>query len=246
LGPNGVEAHGGWRHWQEIRKLTAHVSVRGGLLQAKGKGDALADVHIAMDPHRQHVERWPFGAPGQHSVYEPQRTAIVTDAGEIVEARETPRSAFAGQNYASQWDHQQLIYFSGYALWTYLTTPFLFKLPGFRTEEIEPWEEGNEIWRRLKVNFPAHVHSHSSEQTLYFDATGILRRHDYSVDVVGGTKSANYAFRPQPFGGIVYPTQRRVYVTGPDNRPQFERVVLSIDVHRIEMAQGQLWDDHET
>jgi hypothetical protein len=109
-------------------------------------------------------------------------------------------------------------------------------LPGFRVEEVEPWGEDGETWRRLNVTFPANVHGHSTEQTVYFDATGILRRHDYSVDVVGGTKSANYALKPKSFGGIVYPTQRRIYVSGPDNRPLLERIVLSIDIHDIEMA----------
>jgi hypothetical protein len=230
-----VAAHGGWERWQELRKLTAHVSVSGGLLLAKGKADALADAHIAVDPHRQHVERSPFGAPGWHSVYEPERTTIVTDTGEIIETRESPRNAFAGHSYATRWDDQHLIYFSSYAMWTYLTTPFLFKLPGFRAEEVEPWEEGGETWRRLRVTFPANVHSHCTEQTVYFGPDGIVRRHDYSVDVVGGTKSANYASEPKSFGGIVYPTQRRIYVTGPDNRPLLERVVLSIDIQDIEM-----------
>ena len=231
-----VAAHGGWERWQGLKKLTAHVSVQGGMLHAKGKAGALADVHITLDPHRQRVERSPFGAPGRHSVYEPERTAIVTDAGEIVEAREAPRDAFASHGYATPWDNQHLVYFSGYAMWTYLTTPFLFKLPGFRAEEIEPWQEDGETWRRLKVTFPANVHSHCTEQTVYFDAAGILRRHDYSVDVVGGTKSANYALKPQFFGGIVYPTQRRIYVTGADNRPLLERIVLSIEVRDIEIA----------
>ena len=125
---------------------------------------------------------------------------------------------------------------NGYAMWTYLTTPFLFKLPGFRVEEVEPWKEEGETWRRLSVTFPANVHSHCTVQTVYFDAGGILRRHDYSVDVVGGTKSANYALKPRSFGSFVYPTQRRIYAIGPDNRPLLERVVLSIDVHDIEMT----------
>jgi hypothetical protein len=231
-----VAAHGGWERWLELKKLTARVSVDGGLLKAKGKTGAIAGAHFTLDPHRQHVERSPFGAPGRHSVYEPERTAVVTEAGEVVEAREAPRDAFAGQNYATPWDDQHLIYFSGYAMWTYLTTPFLFKLSGFRAEEIEPWEEDGEIWRRLQVTFPADVHSHCTEQTVYFDAAGILRRHDYSVDVVGGTKSANYALEPKSFGGFVYPTQRRIYVTGPDNRPLRERIVLSIDVLDIELT----------
>ena len=31
-----VAAHGGWKRWQELKRLKAHVSVSGGLLQAKG------------------------------------------------------------------------------------------------------------------------------------------------------------------------------------------------------------------
>lgn len=187
-----IAAHGGWGRWQELKKLTAHVSVGGGLLQAKGRASDLADVHITLDPHRQRVGRSPFGRPGLHGVYEPERTAVVTDAGEIVEAREAPRDAFAGHNYATPWDDQHLLYFSGYTMWTYSTIPFLFNLPGFGVEEVEPsWEEDSEIWRRLKVTFPANVHGHCTEQTVYFYATGILRRHDYSVDVVSGTRSAN-------------------------------------------------------
>jgi hypothetical protein len=53
---------------------------------------------------------------------------------------------------------------------------------------------------------------------------------------VGGTKSANYALEPKSFDGTVYPTPRRIYVTGPDNRPLLKRVVLSVDVHDIEMT----------
>lgn len=229
-----VAAHGGSKRWQKLERIKADVSVSGGLLQAKGRGDALTDARLTLDPHRQHVERSPFGAPGRRSVYEPERTLVLTDAGEVVEQREAPREAFAGHGYGTPWDDHHLIYFSGYAMWTYLTTPFLFKLAGFRAEEIEPWQEDGETWRRLKVFFPAQVHSHSTEQTVYFDASGILRRHDYSVDLVGGTKSANYAFNPKSFGGIVYPTERRIYVTGPDNKPLPGRVVLSIQLHDIE------------
>jgi len=133
------------------------------------------------------------------------------------------------------WDAQHLAYFTGYAIWTYLTTPFLFGLPGFIVEEIEPWDEHGEIWRRLKVIFPPDVASHSTEQIFYFDAAGILRRHDYSVEIMGGTSSANYASEPQTFGGLVFPTKRRVYAIGADNRPILERVAVAIDISGIDV-----------
>ena len=78
-----------------------------------------------------------------------------------------------------------------YALWTYLTQPFLYSYPGFETVEIEPWEEDGETWRRLKVIFPGDIASHTREQTSYFGSDGLLRRHDYAVDVLVARQALN-------------------------------------------------------
>jgi hypothetical protein len=231
-----IAAHGGWQRWQQIRKLTAHVSIGAGLWHVKGWPDVFADAHVAIDPHRQHTEFSPFVEEGRHTFFEAGRVAIMTDGGEVIAERESPRQAFAGHSLTTPWDALHLSYFSGYAMWTYLTTPFLFKLPGYLAEESEPWDENGETWRRLKVAFPADIHSHSHQQVFYFDASGLLRRHDYSVDVIGGTSSANYALDHRTFDGIVYPTKRRVYAIGPDNRPLLDRVALTIDIHSIDVA----------
>ena len=231
-----IAAHGGWERWQQVRKLTAHVSIGAGLWHVKGWPDGFADARVAIDPHRQHTEFSPFVEAGRHTLFEADRVAIVSGDGKVIEERGSPRLAFAGHALTTPWDALHLSYFSGYAMWTYLTTPFLFKLAGFQAEEIAPWDENGETWRRLKVGFPAGIHSHSPEQIFYFDAAGLLRRHDYSVDVIGGTASANYALDHRTFGGIVYPTKRRVYAIGPDNRPLLDRVALSIDIHDIDVA----------
>jgi hypothetical protein len=230
-----IAAHGGWERWQQIDRLTAHAAIGGAAWHIKGWPDVYADIHAAVDTRRQHTELSPFLTKGQYAVYEPDRTAIIAD-GAIIEQREAPRTSFAGHAMMTPWDAQQLIYFGGYALWTYLSTPFLFKSAGFQTEEVEPWDEDGEIWRRLKVTFPFDMHSHSTEQTFYFDAYGLLRRHDYSVEVMGGTTSAHYASDHQSFGGLVFPTKRRVYAAGPDNRPMRDQVAVTIDILGIETA----------
>jgi hypothetical protein len=194
------------------------------------------DARVSIDPHAQHTEYSPFPEPGRHSVFDQGQTAIVTDGGDVIEQREHTRKTFEGHTLKTPWDAQHLIYFSGYAIWTYLTTPFLFKLPGFKTQEIEPWTEDGETWRRLKVTFPAHIETHSTEQTFYFDASGILKRHDYSVDIMGGTSSANYATEPKTIGGFVFPTRRRVYAIGENNVPVRSRVAVAIDFLSIDVA----------
>src|SRR3546814_13158819 len=143
----------------------------------------------------------------------PDRTSIVADDVQLVGERTSPRASFADHTVTTPWDSQHIIYFSGYAIWTYLTTPFLFARPGFEVQEIDPWDGEGEVWRRLRVKFPPDVPSHSAEQTFYFGPDGVLRRHDYSVEIMGvfgGTSSANYALKPREFDGLVYPTQRRV------------------------------------
>jgi hypothetical protein len=68
-------------------------------------------------------------------------------------------------------------YFSGEALWTYLTTPFLYTWPGFVTEEITPIQVGGETWRRLKVTFPDRIKTHTQNRSRVL-ARRLLRRQD--------------------------------------------------------------------
>ena len=41
-------------------------------------------------------------------------------------------------------------------------------------------------WRRLEADFPPGLDTHSPAQVFYFDEGGLLRRHDYVAEVVGG------------------------------------------------------------
>jgi hypothetical protein len=174
----------------------------------------LFEVHC----HRQYVVYTLFNSSERCSVYTPSLTAIETIDGKIVESRENPRAAFEGHVVETQWDNLHLVYFSGYAMWTYLTSPFLLKMPNVRTEEIEPWDEQGHVWRRLKATFLPEIATHSTEQVFYFDKDGLLRRQDYNVDVLGGAPSANYASEYKEFSGLVIPTRRRVYRRRPDGQ----------------------------
>jgi hypothetical protein len=198
------------------------------------KGQAgTSDVRITAALHAQHVELAPFKAAGTLGIYEPGLTTIRTSDGRVLESRQDPRASFAGHQLKTPWSDLQMLYFRGYAAWTYLTAPFLLKEPGFVTKEIEPWSEDGEAWRRLEVTFPASVPSHSTRQIFYFDAQGLLRRHDYSVDIIGGSASAHYVYDHQEVGGIIFPTRRRVYAYGPDNKPFLDRIAVSIDFSGI-------------
>jgi len=128
---------------------------------------------------------------------------------------------------------EQSTYFSSYALWNYLTIPFLFSYPGFVTEELAPWKESGDQWRPLRVIVPDSIASHSREQIAYFGPDGLLRRHEYTVDIMGGAAGLNYASDYRNIDGIVVPTKRRVYAPDANKQKIPEPVLVAIDIHDI-------------
>ena len=228
-----VTAHGGLERWNSHRSAALELSVGGALWSLKNQIGLFAGATYEADLHEQRATLGRFGAPGRRVRFTPDRLVLETDAGEVIESRDNPRSAFAGHVVETPWDPLHAAYFNGYALWTYLTQPFLYTYPGFVTEEIEPWAENGETWRRLKVVFPDNIASHTREQITYFGDDGLMRRHDYTVDVIGGATGAQYIDGYRESGRIRVPHQRRVYPRGPDNRPLAEPLLISIDIARI-------------
>jgi hypothetical protein len=234
LAKQAIEAHGGLERWSHFTTLSAHLIDGGALWAAKGKEGVLADVTVTIDLRDEKASHWPFGSPGRRSRFEPQRVAIEDANGEVVEELLHPRSSFNG--HADVWSDLQTAYFAGYAMWTYLNIPFLLARPGVESEEVEPWQESGEMWRRLKVCFPPSIATHSTEQTLYFDRQGLLRRQDYNVEIDGTAGAAHYAYDHKNFSGIVFPTKRRVFRRQADGCAAPEPLIISIDVDRIVLS----------
>jgi hypothetical protein len=143
--------------------------------------------------------------------FTPRRVAIERTDGDLLESLDDPRASFAHHGRDTPWSTLQLAYFVGTAMWTYLTQPFAMSLPGFATEELERWNDGAANLRRLRVVWPDYLATHSTEQTLYFDEDGLLARHDYEVEIVGGAPSVHLFSDFQTVEGIVFPTKHRIY-----------------------------------
>jgi hypothetical protein len=227
-----IEAHGGLKRWNELETGSAHLQNGGALWLMKGQPDFVRPARATISLHRQEASHQPFLKPNQKTSVAPDRVAIETLDGKVLAERRNPRDSFKGHTLASPWDETQLAYFAGYAIWTYLTAPFSFAMPGFETEEVDGWRENDETWRGLRVRFPEYIATHASEQTLYFGNDGLLRRHDYAVEIAQA-KGAHYVSEYREFDGIMVPTRRRVYVPGPDNKPMPEPLVVSIDLSNV-------------
>ena len=179
------------------------------LWAAKGKAGVLDDVTVTVDLRQEKASHWPFGSPDRRSRFEPQRVALENAKGEVLEELLQPRSSFQGHTLETPWTDLQLAYFAGCAMWT---------------------------WRRLKVRFPADIATHSTEQTLYFDQQGLLKRHDYDVEITGGTAGAHYVSGLKKFSGIVFQTKRRIVPRQPNGHSVPEPLVVSIDLDQIVLS----------
>ena len=225
-----LEAHGGLDRWSQFATARAQIVTGGGLWALKGLIQDPAPRQMTVSLHEEFASVTPFGRPDWRTSFRPERVAIETLDGQVVREQANPRSSFDGHTMNTAWEPLHRAYFNGYAMWTYLTTPFLMAMPGFEVREIEPLAEGDEPWRGLRARFPGQIASHSEEQDFYFGSDFLLRRHDYQVDVAGSFPAAQYVDKIVEVQGIKIPTRRRAYVRGPDLKPVRDLLMVAIDL----------------
>ncbi|BAM87457.1 conserved hypothetical protein [Bradyrhizobium oligotrophicum S58] len=230
-----LKAHGA-AHWKRFRTIEGDMSIVGALWARKGWPNALRKVRVTADLAQQELSYEPFTAEGLRSSYRPDLVAIDTDDGKRIKQRANPRDAFAGHTPATPWDDLHLAYFSGYAMWNYLNAPFLLAMQGFTAEEIEPWIEDHQTWRRLKVTFPESIATHSREKVFHVDDNGLIARLDYFADVSGGVPSAHYTSDYRDFEGIKIATRRRAYLRHADGTPIRDMIAVAIDIGNIRFS----------
>jgi hypothetical protein len=177
-----------------------------------------ADVRFSTEVPTAIFEGFP--RPGHRGYFEQGSVRIEPSGDDQPLRRADARQAFSALRHKVIWDTLDTLYFIGYALWNYICTPFMLTRPGFQLRQGAAWREGGETWQRLHVTFPPDIPTHSREQTLYFDDSGLLRRLDYTAEVFSRwARAANYCFDYREMSGIMVPTRRRVTLRGPAGRP---------------------------
>jgi hypothetical protein len=228
-----IDAHGGMDSWNQHEKVEATIVSGGGLFRLKGIPQDSAPRRMTVWLHEQRSSVFPFGAPDQRTMFTPESIAVEKLDGTIISQRPVARNSFAGHQLSTAWDPLHRAYFNGYAMWTYLTTPFLLAMDGVRIEETDPWREGTETWRVLRAYFPGSIETHSGIQDFFFGEDLRLRRHDYSVDVAGGFPAAQLTSDYIVVNGIHLPTRRRAYTRGSDRQPILEMLMVSINISEV-------------
>jgi len=97
-----VDAHGGLARRNRLKTVKANVSVTGAIWQVKGKGDALKDISIETELHKERLITH-FNGQGLCTVFEPSRITLQTESGRLVDSRDDPRSAFRNHTPETPW-----------------------------------------------------------------------------------------------------------------------------------------------
>ena len=232
-----LDAHGGREHWRRVRALHIRVRCGGAALTAKFQRRAYRCYEAVVDTRIPRVRFSPF--KGGHGVFTPDRVWIETPQGAVIKERIEPRGFFPSWRRHLYWDALDVLYFGGYAMWNYLCTPFLWLDDGFALREGDPWLWAGETWRTLKVRFPVDCPTHNTEQVFYIDDRGLIRRHDYTAEVISPyARAVHICDRHRAFGGLVLPTRRRVYPRRADNRSLPFPTLIWIDIDPIEVIEA--------
>jgi hypothetical protein len=231
-----LAAHGGLDRWNSFETVQATIVTGGQLFGMKGTPQDATPRRMTVSTRREWASVIPFGADDQRTNFTANRITIEKVDGIVVQERIHPSEHAEGKAVDAPWDVLDRAYFNGYPLWTYLTTPFHFTMPGFTVEEIEPWQEDDELWGGLRVTYPPDIASHSRQQDFYFGPDFVLRRHDYHVEASGGFAAAQYVFALATVQGITLSTKRRAYIRNERCLPMYDRLMVSIDLSNISFS----------
>lgn len=207
-----LDAHGGLDTWRQFNRVQATIVTRGGLWAIKGQPQDPLPRRMTVALHHEWASLQPFGADDQRTAFTPDRVAIEKLDGRVISERLNPRQSFDGHEFDTLWDPLQRAYFNGYALWTYLTTPFLLTLDGVTVREIGPVEDNGQTWVGLQARFPPEIATHSTIQEFYFG--------DYLSDIVEAD-------------GIKLPSKRRAYHADAEGNAIADQLMVSIDLSDI-------------
>ena len=161
-------------------------------------------------PHARRVVLDGFGSARGRGVWTPDDVQIHDRDGTLLARRSAPRAQFTRPLKQLRWDALDILYFAGYALWNYLSFPYLLTLPGVRLQDAPSSARG--ATRQLVATFDPSVPTHSAQQRFHVNDAGHLVRHDYTADVIGTwAHAAHLCLESTTAGGLHWYTRRRVY-----------------------------------
>jgi hypothetical protein len=222
-----LEANGGVARWNNLKQFTLHLSVGGRLFSPLGSVSDFKDLTTIGSTRTQSIRFTGLMAGERCGSFQPDSVTIERLDGHVLRTWNNPSLLRPDHAKSPLTDELHLVFLCGFSIWNYLTTPFLLSRPGVRVEELPPWRENDQSWRRLGATFPPDIVSHSTEQIFYFDARGLQRRTDHDLL---GTPVAHYSWAHQAFCGIMVPTLRRSSILRPDGTVISRPALVEVEI----------------
>ena len=240
-----IDGHGGMQRWEQISRFRAAAAITGAICAPKGKPDLLGRRRAGGRDPRPAAQDHPIPA-GQASTQPGSRTGRRSRPAEgvLVAERLDPAASFAGHDPPVALGRLP----GGVLRWRGQLELLRRRrssspAPTSSAEEIEAGHEDGQVWRSLLVTYPETIVAHCRQQTHYFDDAGLVRRLDYTVDILGGGWAYHHPSQ--------IPRVRRDH--GPDPpprlRPQPRRLPrprLGLDRHRRHQRHLQLNQERTT
>lgn len=224
-----IEASGGLTKWERLKRFTLQLSVAGDLVVRANRSAQFKDLVAEGSTRSQLVRLTGFADAGVCGVYQPDRVDIEDAGGNVVRTRRAAHAMFRPLAIDGLVDELQLVFMCGSSIWHDLTSPFVLAHPDATTEELTPWSEQGQVWRRIRAILPESFGAH--EQTIYFDSDGLQRRIDRDLY---GVTVADYSWAHQEFDGIVVPTLRRSLGLAADGTVAAKPALFDVEIFDAE------------
>jgi hypothetical protein len=205
------DRYGGTGTWRTLRTIRLVPERLTGLLPwIKGVGKTFPlPKAIEISPHERRTVFVGYPDDDQTGTFDNGAVRIERrDGREIVEASDDHRKTFRGLAKHRRWGPLDALYFFGYALWHYHAVPFT--LGDARLVRCSTTGRPSDPRDVLDVELPADVPTHSRRQSYHFDATGLITRHDYHAEIVGGWARGAHLWKRQTMVGFPIALERHV------------------------------------
>jgi hypothetical protein len=212
-----ISAHGGLARWETYSDVVTDIEVRGKLCEARGWRGMVPKSKLLLSLRDQRTMILLPEGEGR-LIMQPELVAQLDGQGLELSSLAHPRRTILQDEVTENWDVLRTAYFIGSVIRHAVTAPFLYTQPGFETEELEPWSEAGEVWRVLKVNFPANFEWPVQSQVAYYGSDGLLRKLWNISDVLGGMELVEYVTSYERVDGIMVATSREVFASDSQGR----------------------------
>ncbi len=232
-----IEVHGGRTRWTRVQVIEASLSSGGFAFASRMQPFALRRLKISVNPLAQQVALHNFVRKGCCGLWTPTHVQVKDENDALVSERHEPRGQFGRLLKQVRWDKLDILYFAGYALWNYLSFPFILDLPGVSVTEGAPVSHRTSY--RLDATFDRSVPTHSATQSFHLSSSHHLIQHDYTADVIGQwAHVANCCTTSETVQGFRFYTRRQVYPhMGQRTVLPFPRLVwIELDDINVRMA----------